>query len=207
MSQAASTRPFEPGTTGWSVADLDDPQIERLWVEGAYEIVDGVLAKMPPADYDGSLPLARLVSQLWRWQDETSTPGDFGTGVDVVIDLRRLAVADCVWLTPEDQARQRRANAESGDPRVKFGRLLIPPALVIESVSMGHESHDRETKRRWYAEFGIPNYWILDAYQRTLDCLVLDGNAYRVDAAGRDKETVRPTVFVGLEITLASLWG
>lgn len=36
-------KPFEPGTTGWTAADLDDPRIEREWFRGRYEIVEGVL--------------------------------------------------------------------------------------------------------------------------------------------------------------------
>jgi Uma2 family endonuclease len=127
--------------------------------------------------------------------------------VDLVMGPRRLAVAGTVFLTPQDQDRQREANLNRGKRRVEFGRLLVPPTLLIESVSMGHESHDRETKRRWYAEFAVPNYWVLDAYQRTLECLVLEGDAYRLDAAGREKQTVRPAVFTGLEIELAPLWG
>ena len=54
-------RRFEPGTTGWSADDLDDPEIERLWFQGAYEIVEGVLTKMPPAYFDGSIAVQRLV--------------------------------------------------------------------------------------------------------------------------------------------------
>jgi hypothetical protein len=40
---------FEPGTTGWSIDYLDDPEFEPRWCEGRYEISDGVLTKMPPA--------------------------------------------------------------------------------------------------------------------------------------------------------------
>lgn len=50
-----SSRPFEPGTTGWTVHDLDDPEIERQWFEGRYEIVEGVLTKMPPAYFTGEM--------------------------------------------------------------------------------------------------------------------------------------------------------
>jgi hypothetical protein len=38
-SIATEPRPFQPGTTGWTVRDLDDPEIERQWFSGRYEIV------------------------------------------------------------------------------------------------------------------------------------------------------------------------
>ena len=61
MTTDTTVREFEPGTTGWTVADLDDPLIEAAWVAGAYEIVEGVLAKMAPAYLDSSRPLGRLI--------------------------------------------------------------------------------------------------------------------------------------------------
>ncbi|HZL38562.1 MAG TPA: hypothetical protein VFC78_24855 [Tepidisphaeraceae bacterium] len=49
-----TSRPFIPGTTGWTADDLDDPQIERQWEDGAYEIIEGVLTLMPAAYFAGS---------------------------------------------------------------------------------------------------------------------------------------------------------
>lgn len=36
---ATGSRPFEVGTTGWTADDLLDPQIERQWEDGRYEII------------------------------------------------------------------------------------------------------------------------------------------------------------------------
>src|SRR2546421_482663 len=41
------TRRFVPGTIGWTEDDLYEPRIERLWENGHYEIVEGILTKMP----------------------------------------------------------------------------------------------------------------------------------------------------------------
>ena len=89
---------------------------------------------------------------------------------------------------------------------LRFGRIVVPPTLVVESVSRGHELHDRETKRGWYAQAGVPHYWILDGFGRTLECLLLDGREYRVDVAGRDAEELRPSLFPRLVIRLGELW-
>ena len=89
---------------------------------------------------------------------------------------------------------------------LRFGRLLVPPTLVVESVSVGHEDHDEETKRRWYAEVRVPNYWLLNPYQRSLECLVLKGDHYQIDQAGRGRERLRPKLFPGLVILMGGLW-
>jgi Uma2 family endonuclease len=119
---------------------------------------------------------------------------------------KRLVKVDAVYLTREDELRQKKANAQLPRPRLIYCRLMFPPTLVIESVSIGHEAHDYETKRAWYAEFGIPNYWLINAHPRTLDWLVLDGQTYRVDQAGQQKDELRPSLFSGLVIKLGELW-
>jgi len=125
-----------------------------------------------------------------------------------VIDDPRVVRADAVWLTPQDEARQAAAVARAApgghDPdRV---RLLVAPTLAIESVSPGHEAHDRRTKRKWYAEFGVPHYWIFDPFNRSLDCLVLEAGAYRVDQSGHGDSEVRAPLFPGLVLRLRDIW-
>lgn len=132
--------------------------------------------------------------------------GRFSTEVDVVVDEARVARSDAVLLMQSDDVRQRRAGKAAGRPDAKRTRILIPPTLIIESISPGHEHHDLKTKRRWYAEFGVPNYWILDGYAESLECLVLENRTYRSDAAGRKKDQVRPALFPGLAIPLLEIW-
>lgn len=205
-SVETSRRTFEPGTTGWTAADLNDPRIEAEWFQGHYEIVEGVLTKMPPAYFSGASTLTELVFILKADLRSRGLPDRFGTEVDVVIDETRVVVADAAWLSTDDQLRQSRAAKLSGAKDPKNVRILVPPTLIIESVSPGHELHDRRTKSRWYAEFGIPNYWILDPFSRSLQCLALRNSAYELDAEGHDDQTIRPSLFPELVISLAALW-
>ena len=85
-------------------------------------------------------------------------------------------------------------------------RILVPPTLVIEALSPGHEQHDLKTKKRWYAQFGVPNYWVLDAFTKSLQCMVLEGGSYRTELAARDTEVVQPQLFPGLVLPLARVW-
>ena len=210
---ATSSKPFRPGTTGWGASDLDDPDVEARWFEGRYEIVEGVLTEMPAAYFSSANRLFELQLRISLHQRSTGTAGKFANEVDIVIDEPRVVRADAVWMTPQDEARQNAAAANappvasSGMPRdPERTRILVPPTLIIESLSPGHESHDRRTKRKWYAEFGVPNYWLFDPFARSLECLVLEGKTYRVDQTGHGDETVRPVLFPGLVIPLADVW-
>lgn len=201
------TRPFEIGTTGWTAADLDDPAIEREWFSGRYEIVEGVLTKMPPAYYKPGRALRRLTIQFDRYCETHQIAGEFSMEADIILNDQRVVVADAAFMTPNDDAIQSVAARRAGYTNDDRSRIVVPPMLVIESASAGHELHDERVKRRWYAEFGIKNYWILNPTARRLECLVLDAAAYRVDASGSGTAILHPSAFAGLDVTLAALWG
>src|SRR5688572_1395211 len=161
-------RPFVPGTTGWSASDLDDPEIERQWERGAYEIVEGVLTTTPPAYFDWGAAVDALIDQIKAHLRRKKQAGRFAQEVDLIVGRKRIARVDAVFMSAADLKEQKQLNAEKGRRRLRYGRLLLPPTLIIESVSIGHEEHDRDTKRAWYAEFGVRNYWLLDAYGESL---------------------------------------
>jgi Uma2 family endonuclease len=204
---APHSRRFLPGTTGWTEDALDDPRIERLWAQGRFEIIEGVLTKMPAAYLEGSLPLRRLVRQIENHLNQAGASGEFGFEMDLVISRIRVPRVDAAFLTPEQLARQMEAQSRLPKrSKLRYGRLRVAPELVIESASPGHELHDRQVKREWYCGFGIPNYWILDPYRRTLECLRLQGSDYQVDVSGKDLEEVAPKMFSRLSIQLSKVW-
>jgi Uma2 family endonuclease len=207
-AQKSGRRKFKVGTTGWTADDLDDPRLERYWDNGRFEIVEGVLTQMPAAFFDGSLPLAKLRRAVERHLDLAGLPGDFTHEVDFIVGRRRVARPDMIFTTPQDVRRQleKRAQLGSTRPKIRFGRFLVPPTLVVESLSIGHENHDKDLKRRWYSEFEVPNYWLLDPYTRSLECLMLKGNGYGVDVSGQANDEIKPTLFKGLVIRLGEIW-
>ena len=200
------SKPFKPGTTGWTAGDLDDPQVEGMWVRGSYEIIEGVLTRMPPSYFAGSTAIHKLAYRLTAHLESRGMPAELGPEVDIVIDDTRVLKADYAYLTSEDLRRQADASRAAGRPDPRRARLYVPPTLVIESVSPGHELHDERTKRKWYAEFGVPHYWLFNPFERSLECLVLERASYRVDQAARGDADVRPALFPGLVVALAAVW-
>jgi Uma2 family endonuclease len=203
-SSLTESRPFEPGTTGWTARDLDDPEIERSWSDGRYEIVEGVLTTMAPAYYVGGKTLLRLISRVVLHIGEKA--GSFATELEIVLNEDRVVRADAAFLTPAEEQRQQEAALAAGRKDPARTRILVPPTLIIECVSPGHEKHDLRTKRRWYAEFGVPNYWLLDPFTQTLQCLVLRDGTFHDDTAGGGNEEVRPSLFPGLVLRLDEIW-
>jgi Uma2 family endonuclease len=199
-------RPFTVGTTGWTADDLDDPTFEAHWEAGAYEIVDGVLTRMPAARLDDGVALFNLLVLVRGHMDSVGDRGTWSMETDVILQKMRVPRVDAVYVRADLLDAQAAANAASRKPRGRYGRVRIVPTLIVENVSPGHEAHDRVTKRRWYAEAGVPHYWLLDAYRKTLETLVLDGNDYRTEQLGRADDEVRPPLFPGLVIPLSKVW-
>src|SRR5207248_2784844 len=83
---ATQTRQFIPGTMGWTAADLDDPEIERQWFAGRYEIVEGVLTIIPPAYFAGGEGLFNLLFFLKGYLNQQGSGARIATEVDIVID-------------------------------------------------------------------------------------------------------------------------
>lgn len=83
-------------------------------------------------------------------------------------------------------------------------RVNGAPDLVIEVLSPGAERRDRVQKLDLYAQFGVPEFWIVDPRAQNIEFLVLDQGRYVVNqaVAGRYQSPRLSEV----EIDLASFW-
>src|SRR5436309_366228 len=159
------SKPFRPGTTGWTAADLDDPHIEAKWEWGRYEIINGVLTRMPPAYFIGGEMLANLIFELRTQMKRRNFAGSFSTETDIIIDEQRVVRGDSCFMTAADKKKQTIEAKRHGKPDPDRARVYVPPTIVIESISPGHRAHDRVTKFAWYAEFGVKHFWIIDVFK------------------------------------------
>lgn len=162
---------------------------------------------MPAARFRGGSVTVMLTFILQDHLRQQHVPCKFASETDIEVSSPRVVRADAALVWGSDLAKFDALKFD--DPRTDWRDypLKLPPTLVIESISRGHELHDRRTKFRWYAEFGVQHYWIVDAYARRLDCLVLDPPSYRTDASGSGDEQVQPPAFPGLKIELRDVWG
>ena len=90
---------------------------------------------------------------------------------------------------------------------IKLG--VVPPAFVAEVVSPGGESSDNYLrdyvwKRQQYQEWGIPEYWILDAHREQVTVLVLVDGEYEEMVYQGDRKIVSK-VYPEIDITAGDL--
>ena len=165
-----------------------------LEIEGMWELVDGELYEMPPPNLDHQDLIGFLYRVMCAYLDET-TPrlGRAWLGVGVALSNTMLLIPDLVFVLSQRQGMMR-ANYLDG-----------VPDLVVEVLSTDRR-RDLALKRTWYAEAGIPEYWIIDPYNDSLAVLELSGAEY-VDRAMLGTDDVLTTPMMpGFELALERLF-
>ena len=162
--------------------------------EGVWELVDGVLEKMA----EPSKEHQHLIGVLyWLIRSHLvaaiSRPGIALPGIALALSQSRVAVPDLVYVRTERQYLWQ-------------GRIMTgAPDLVVEALSQDR-AKDLVRNRQWYAEAGIPEYWILDPVNDTLTVLELAGGQYIERAALGRNDTLTTPAIPGLSISLNALF-
>ena len=162
--------------------------------EGIWELVDGVLEKMalPSAEHQHFIGLLQwlIYSHLVAVRPR---PGIVFFSVSVALSQFRVAVPDLVYVRMERRHLLQKIIVSGG------------PDLVVEVLSQDR-AKDLVRNRRWYAEAGIPEYWILDPVNDTLTILELAGGQYvERTTLGRNDILTTPTI-PGLSVPLVELF-
>ena len=78
--------------------------------------------------------------------------------------------------------------------------------LAIEVVSPDDPGRDYETKRREYAEAGIPEYWIVDPQKRVITVLVLADAVYRVHGEFTPEQQAPSVLLEGFAVDVVEVF-
>ncbi len=173
--------------TPWTYEDyLDFPDDGKR-----YEIVDGEVHVTPA-------PLLRhqdIVGWLFvRMYEHVSEHGGgrvFVAPVDVVLSPTDVVEPDVVFVADADTHRITRANIQG------------PPTLAVEVLSDAR--HDRVRKRRLYARFGVPEYWLIDPDGERVEVYRLAGDQYPTPTLLEAGTTLTTDLLPALSIDVAAL--
>jgi Uma2 family endonuclease len=77
------------------------------------------------------------------------------------------------------------------------------PDLIIEIISPSSVDNDRKLKKIRYEKTGVPEYWVVDPAEHSLEQWVLQDAQYRLQPASDD---VRPSVIDGIIVRLSEVW-
>ena len=118
-----------------------------------YEVIDGEVLVTPAPSTEHQYILLRVLTAIGEYVKEQR----FG----VVLPDVDVLFATGQFLRPDLVVVPRSARAG-----VTSRGIEIAPALMIEIMSPSSRSIDRVKKPRRYADFGVPEYWVVDPEER-----------------------------------------
>lgn len=121
-----------------------------------YELVDGQLEWMTAPGRTHQIVSRRLVNLLSR--DCESQYEIVCAPVDVVLSATEVRQPDLVMI----DLRRLTIYKERGN-------IVEPPDLVVEILSPSTRKQDKIVKHQAYAKFGVPEYWIVNPDDGTLE--------------------------------------
>jgi len=164
------------------------------------EVIAGVVRTAPsplPEHGRAQRALGRFVGGPFDDDDGRGGPG--GWWIVPEVDVR-LGEHDIVRPDLTGWRRDRLADPWSKLP------VDVRPDWVCEIISPSNAAHDRVTKRRLYARYGVPYYWIVDPSQRTLEALVLREGEWAELGSWGDGDTARIEPFAAVELEVERLF-
>jgi Uma2 family endonuclease len=97
---------------------------------------------------------------------------------------------------------------ERWDAIVAKDRFNAAPDLVIEIVSPGstNRSRDFNLKRKVYAKFGVPEYWIVDTWAKSVAIFRLTDNTLEEVVTLRGDDELESPILPGLSLKLSTIF-
>ena len=133
-----------------------------------YEIIDGELIEMGSPIVIHQRLLGRLFI-VFNEQVQKRGQGEvFIAPLDVIMSPTRVVQPDLIVVRP-------------GREDIVRDHIYGIPDLFVEILSPSNQKYDRVTKRRFYARNRVPEYWIVDPVNQTIEVLQLvdGGLSYR----------------------------
>ncbi len=195
-----TTKPEETLEPTWEIAQLFPAQ--GHWSAEEYLALDtnhliefshGQLEVLPMPTFSHQRLVAFLYRQLLRFVEEHSL------GVVMFAPLRirlwggKYREPDLVFMAAEHADRLGEQFWEGAD-------------LVMEVVSPDDPQRDNVTKRREYAQAGIPEYWIVDPAAASITVLTLHGQEYALHGEFVAGEEASSVLLKGLRVDVENVF-
>ena len=181
--------------------DLWDLQGSDPNVHG-WELVNGELVEVSPANLPHGRVQSRLAQLLWNYVDEHGggvvyTEGGFV--LEVPGDSERVRGPDVAFVSQET------LDAAGGEPAKGFARLRPDLAAEVFSPSNLKDARDFQQKIVDYVDAGVRVVWVL--YPDSGSAVVHHPDGSSLLLRGADAVLEGESVLPGLRIPLASLFG
>jgi Uma2 family endonuclease len=159
-----------------------------------YEILDGELIMTPAPSTLHQQMATELGYQLVGFVKEHNLGRVYYAPTDVVLAPKQVVQPDLLFVRADRVAEVVGERAIQGTPD-----------LVVEIISPSSTHTDHFRKRVLYERFGVPEYWIVDPANRSIEVLTLREEGYELFSFAAESGSVSSHVLPGLSVTLEEL--
>lgn len=157
-----------------------------------HEIIDGDHYVNPAPTTDHQRFSRRIQFQLFDQIEETGRGEVFDAPCDVELSDHDIVQPDLIVVTKER-------------------RLIITPAkikgtpnLLVEVLSPSTSRHDCVLKKELFERVGVPEYWIVDPGEHSIDQFVLRDGKYVL--VGSHTKQIVPATIENVQVNLTKVW-
>lgn len=161
-----------------------------------YEIIEGELFVSCSPGLTHERVLVKLILLIGNFL-ETSPVGEAVPNVGVILSNVSGVIPDLLVFLNEQR-----------DTIISNDRLKGPPALVIEILSPGPANirRDRVNKLQLYTKHGVPEYWIVDPQNMTLERYVRQGSLLVLLETFENEDTLSTTTLPGFSCNVSEIF-
>ncbi|HEC85689.1 MAG: Uma2 family endonuclease [Candidatus Parabeggiatoa sp. nov. 2] len=163
--------------------------------DNRYELVDGELVQMTLPTVRHALIADFVLEVLKNEIRRLNKPWVCLQEIGVRTGIRKSRVTDVCVLTTEQVKEMMNESAV----------FDTSPILAVEVVSPDSVRRDYRHKRSEYATLGIPEYWIVDAFETKVSVLLLEDGLYE-ETVFTDKQKIISPTFAELSLTVEQLF-
>ena len=182
----AITTSVKPKLTYEDYASLPDD--ERC------ELIDGELIPMPSPSVFHQLLIFSIGVPLREFVKSLSLGEVVPSPIDVILSATNVVQPDLIFVSSA------RAHIITED------NIRGAPDLLVEILSPSTAACDRTTKRNLYASHGVPEYWLVDPYAKTIIVLILGANGYDTYAVFGEGDILTSPGLPGFALNLSDLF-
>jgi Uma2 family endonuclease len=204
MIRKAADIPLREAEPAWEIARLFPAQ--GTWSEEDYlaltrdtnwlvEFSDGQIEVLPMPKQSHQLIVQFLNNLLFAFVTSANLGRMLFAPLRVRLRKDKFREPDIVFMLAEHSQRMGEDFWEGAD-------------LVMEVVSEDPEDRHRDlvTKRKEYAEAGIPEYWIVDPREQQISILRLKGSKYSVAAVHSGAQVAKSHILPGFSVQTSKVF-
>jgi Uma2 family endonuclease len=174
----------------WTEADY-----MQLGEEVRYEIIEGELFISPAPETNHQRVSRELEFSMYVFLKANKSGEIYDAPFDVYLDKNNIVQPDLVVIGIE------KANL------IDRKGLIGAPDVVVEIISPSTKPNNHYTKKELYQKFGVPEYWIADPADKTVEVLVLSTEGkYELFDFAAENGTVSSHFLQGYVVDIAEIF-